>query len=49
VPDLLTLLDHCQVALALQWLGWSAHWTPPARHARDWLEVGIAAAERIAT
>jgi len=33
--------------LALQWLGWSADWTPPPEHARDWLVEALAAAERL--
>jgi Ser/Thr protein kinase RdoA (MazF antagonist) len=30
-------LARCRLALALQWLGWSADWRPPAEHAHDWL------------
>jgi aminoglycoside/choline kinase family phosphotransferase len=26
----------CELALALQWLGWSRNWQPPAEHRRDW-------------
>jgi aminoglycoside phosphotransferase (APT) family kinase protein len=26
----------CELALALQWLGWSSGWQPPAEHRRDW-------------
>jgi Ser/Thr protein kinase RdoA (MazF antagonist) len=26
----------CELALALQWLGWSSDWLPPAEHRRDW-------------
>jgi aminoglycoside phosphotransferase (APT) family kinase protein len=26
----------CELALALQWLGWSSDWQPPAEHRRDW-------------
>jgi aminoglycoside phosphotransferase len=29
-------LDACRLHLALQWLGWSPNWTPPAEHATDW-------------
>jgi len=30
-------LDLCRLHLALQWLGWSEEWSPPAEHAHDWL------------
>ena len=30
-------LARCRLHLALQWLGWSADWRPPAEHAHDWL------------
>lgn len=29
--------ECCHLHLALQWLGWSSDWTPPAEHAHDWL------------
>lgn len=32
-----TALDACRLHVAVQWLGWSADWTPPAEHAQDWL------------
>ena len=35
--DFLDALEHCRLHLALQWLGWSGDWTPPAQHAHDWL------------
>jgi Phosphotransferase enzyme family len=34
---LLEALDLCRLHLAVQWLGWSASWSPPAEHAQDWL------------
>jgi aminoglycoside phosphotransferase (APT) family kinase protein len=40
-------LDHCRLHLAVQWLGWSADWTPPPEHARDWLGEALALAERL--
>jgi thiamine kinase-like enzyme len=48
LAETMQLLDHCLIFLAVQWLGWSPNWEPPSRHARDWLEVAEAAAERIA-
>jgi Ser/Thr protein kinase RdoA (MazF antagonist) len=47
-------LARCRLHLALQWLGWSADWRPPAEHAHDWLgealelagELGLASKDR---
>ena len=42
--DFLNAVDHCRLQLAIQWLGWSANWRPPADHDHDWfndvLELG---------
>ena len=40
-------LDCCRLHLALQWLGWSGDWEPPAEHAHDWLGEAVRAAERL--
>jgi aminoglycoside phosphotransferase (APT) family kinase protein len=42
-----TDLDCCRLQLALQWLGWSPDWKPPAEHARDWLAEALEIAERL--
>jgi len=39
-------LDRCRLLLAVQWLGWSRHWTPPEQHENDWLAVALELAER---
>lgn len=39
-------LDRCRLLLAVQWLGWSRHWTPPAQHAHDWLSAALELAAR---
>ncbi|MGH7542611.1 MAG: phosphotransferase [Gemmatimonadota bacterium] len=47
-PPLETLregLDRCRLLLAVQWLGWSADWTPPEEHAHDWIATAIELAE----
>ena len=37
-------LDCARLHLAVRWLGWSAGWSPPPEHARDWrLEAELAA------
>jgi Ser/Thr protein kinase RdoA (MazF antagonist) len=30
-------VDFARLHLAVQWLGWSPDWTPPAAHAQDWM------------
>jgi aminoglycoside phosphotransferase (APT) family kinase protein len=37
----------CQLHYALQWLGWSRNWNPPAEHARDWLGEALAATREL--
>ncbi len=37
IAELLHDLDSCRLHLAVQWLGWSEHWEPPADHRHDWL------------
>jgi len=33
---LLDAANLCELALALQWIGWSQQWLPPAEHHRNW-------------
>jgi hypothetical protein len=33
---LLDAVNLCELSLALQWIGWSQQWLPPAEHRRDW-------------
>jgi hypothetical protein len=40
-------LEACRLHLALQWLGWSAAWSPPAEQRQDWLEEASRAAARL--
>jgi aminoglycoside phosphotransferase (APT) family kinase protein len=40
-------LECARLHLAVQWLGWSQSWTPPAQHRQDWLAEAIRAAERL--
>lgn len=35
----MTLLQCCELCLAVQWLGWAPTWEAPPEHARDWLSV----------
>jgi Ser/Thr protein kinase RdoA (MazF antagonist) len=34
-------LDACQLHVAIQWLGWSERWYPPAEHTTDWLASAL--------
>ena len=40
-------LDRARFLLAVQWLGWSAAWTPPPQHAHDWLATALELAEAV--
>ncbi len=40
-------LDCCRLQLALQWLGWSEDWQPPADRTHDWLAEAVEAWGRI--
>jgi thiamine kinase-like enzyme len=43
----LNALDDCRLHLAVQWLGWSGDWTPPAAHRHDWLHEALHLAEKV--
>ena len=43
----LSALDDCRLHLAVQWLGWSDHWSPPPEHAQDWLVEALDVAEKV--
>ena len=49
VGDLLDALAHCRLFVAVQWLGWSAEWSPPAEHAHDWLTEATELARELAS
>jgi aminoglycoside phosphotransferase (APT) family kinase protein len=45
--DFLESLDYCRLHLAMQWLGWSAQWSPPTEHSQDWLAEARLLAEKL--
>jgi len=48
VPDFTARdLELARLHLAVQWLGWSPAWEPPAEQRRDWLAEAIAIADRL--
>jgi len=47
-PDELdTALECCRLQVAVQWLGWSVEWQPPADHVQNWLSAALGAAHRL--
>jgi aminoglycoside phosphotransferase (APT) family kinase protein len=40
-------LAACRLALAVQWLGWSPGWRPPAEHSHDWLGEAVELAAEV--
>jgi hypothetical protein len=42
------VVDCARLHLAVQWLGWSPDWTPPAAHAHDWLQEAVEIGEKLA-
>jgi hypothetical protein len=47
VEEMLSALDYCSLALAIQWLGWSEQWSPPAEHRQDWLDEALRLAAKL--
>ena len=45
--ELLHALAYFRLYIAVQWLGWSQDWSPPAEHAHDWLSEAVALAEEL--
>jgi hypothetical protein len=45
--EVTTVLDCCRLHYALQWLGWSPDWSPPAEHARNWMAEALEVSERL--
>jgi len=41
-------LEAARLMVALQWIGWSTSWTPPAEQRHDWLGAAVSAAEALA-
>lgn len=45
--EFLTSLDYCRLHLAIQWLGWSPDWQPPADYRQNWLEEALSLARKL--
>jgi hypothetical protein len=47
IDELMISVDYCRLQLAIQWLGWSPGWVPPAQHGHDWLGEALTLAEKL--
>jgi aminoglycoside phosphotransferase (APT) family kinase protein len=47
LSETIEAVDHAQIYLAVQWLGWFGRRRPPAEHARDWLSAAIERARQL--
>lgn len=47
VNEFLLDLDHCNLFMAIQWLGWSPNWEPPPEHAQNWLTEACRLARKL--
>jgi Ser/Thr protein kinase RdoA (MazF antagonist) len=47
MPELIELVEYCQLHIAVQWLGWAGEWSPPQRHAQNWLHEACRLAEKL--
>ena len=47
LDELLEALEYCRLHLAVQLLGWAAHWNPPPSHRQDWLATAMELAETL--
>lgn len=45
--DLLKALDYCRLHVAVQWLGWSQHWSPPPEHTQNWFSEAMRLADKL--
>jgi aminoglycoside phosphotransferase (APT) family kinase protein len=44
---LLHALAYFRLYVAVQWVGWSEDWSPPAEHAHDWLSEALSLADEL--
>lgn len=47
MKELSGLVEHCQLHLAVQWLGWAPDWTPPRNHGQNWLQEAVGLSKRL--
>jgi hypothetical protein len=42
-----TMLGHCRLHLAVQWLGWAPGWVPPPEHQYHWFDEAVELGEML--
>lgn len=47
MAELTEAVESCQLHIAVQLLGWASDWTPPERHAQNWLREAFRLADRL--
>jgi hypothetical protein len=45
--DLIEAVDCCQLHISMQLLGWASDWSPPRRHAQNWLREAVRIGRRL--
>ena len=45
--ELMAAVDLCQLHLSVQMLGWAEEWSPPEKHAQNWLRTALQLAEKL--
>ena len=47
VAELLEAVELCQLHLSVQMLGWAEEWSPPEKHAQNWLREALRLADKL--
>jgi hypothetical protein len=47
MAEMTEALDLCRLHLSIQLLGWASEWSPPKRHARNWLHEAFRLADKL--
>lgn len=47
LDDLVEGVEFCQLHLAMQLLGWATDWSPPEKHAQNWLATALRLADKL--
>lgn len=47
LADLTEAVECCQLHISMQLLGWASDWTPPERHAQNWLREAFRLADKL--
>ncbi len=47
VEEMMESVKYCKLHLAVQLLGWAPDWSPPERHARNWLREAVRLGDKL--